>query len=99
MADWPKHHLLAAHKVTITTADGAWDMTGPSFVACLESGGWTWDGRRRCYHATTGAPGTIVSEASTISPYDELGPWFYVDFDDGLRCWVRQDDITEGERP
>ena len=42
MADWPKHHLERAEKVRIESDGHTWEMDGPTFVRCLESGGWQW---------------------------------------------------------
>ena len=46
MADWPKQYLMGANKIRIEAGIGtggkpyAWEMDGPTFVRCLESGGW-----------------------------------------------------------
>lgn len=51
-------------------------------------------------HASTGAPGRIVATGGRFSRFDSHpGPWHSVRFDDGLGCWVPDDDlvsITEG---
>lgn len=43
MADWPKHQLERAEKVRIESDGHVWEMDGPTFVACLEAGGWRGD--------------------------------------------------------
>lgn len=50
---------------------------------------------RRCRFDATGNTGTILREADHLSAYDgDLGPWFFVEFDDGLKSWVTQDSVT-----
>jgi hypothetical protein len=50
---------------------------------------------RRCRFDATGNTGTILHEIDHLSRYDgELGPWYWVQFDDGLSCWVTQDTVT-----
>lgn len=100
MPDWPRHHLLHASSIHIKSSEGSsgkeyeWEMSGADFVRCLESGGWKWDAVRRCEFITTGLHGTITAETEHLSAYDgDKGPWFYVEFDDGFRCWVVASDV------
>lgn len=51
---------------------------------------------RRVAHSATKAAGTATFHTDRpFGPYDEQGPWSYVEFDDGLRCWVPDSLLTE----
>lgn len=40
-------------------------------------------------HRETGAEGLAHGlGVESLNPYDNEGPWQYVDFHDGLTCWV-----------
>jgi hypothetical protein len=54
MADWPKKFLMTAKTITIITeGDRTFEMDGPTFVRCLESGGWV---NNRCLFESCGRP-------------------------------------------
>lgn len=42
----------------------------------------------RVRHRDTLAMGDSSGTAERLNPYDTEGPWEYVEFDNGLQCWV-----------
>lgn len=45
-------------------------------------------------HKVTVARGRVTVTAERLSPYDgDVGPWMFVEFFDGLRCWVPESEL------
>lgn len=64
MADWPKHQLERADKVRIESDGHVWEMDGPTFVACLEAGGWRGDFLDRMTAASGTGEGGVMTQLS-----------------------------------
>jgi hypothetical protein len=48
----------------------------------------------RVRHVKTAAEGLRRDGAMTLHDFDTRGPWSFVEFDDGLACWVRDEDLV-----
>jgi hypothetical protein len=49
---------------------------------------------RRTRHVLTNAEGRVTGWTEKLYPTDEQGPWSFVVFDDGLECWVPDEQLV-----
>lgn len=85
---------------SLVKAMRGWDDVRPTneCLHCHGSGRAPGDGKTLCgfcegtktraRHKRTAAEGTISHTIGRLNQYDNLGPWYFVEFDDGLRCYV-----------
>lgn len=51
-------------------------------------------------HRTAGTTGTVTDgPATALNPYDQAGPWWRVEWPDGLECWSPETELTIAEPP
>lgn len=110
MADWPKHHLENAEKVTIDSEGHTWEMDGETFVRCLESGGWNFVGRptpeppirewtvqlKKIHYGDVKVRARTVDEACALADadYGQSAEWGETQFDVGDAFDTSQETTT-----
>ena len=47
----------------------------------------------RVAHRTTGLTGTVTGHCEAL--HGQPGPWLYVEWDDGLTCWVLETSVID----